>query len=209
MMTMNTKDAYNQWATTYDSVINKTRDLEGKAMRILLQSVKVPGIIEVGCGTGKNTPWLASKCESLTAVDFSEEMMLLAKEKVNDPKVTFLQADITHEWKFEKADLICFSLVLEHIKDLYFVFDQASRTLQPGGRLYINELHPYKQLQGSRAKFEKEGELLHLEYFIHQVSDYFDAATRHGFICEDLQEWFDGEDRNDIPRLLSFSFRKV
>jgi ubiquinone/menaquinone biosynthesis C-methylase UbiE len=190
-------------------VINKTRDLEGKAMRILLQSIRVGKIIEIGCGTGKNTQWLASKCESLTAVDFSEEMMLLAKEKVNDPKVTFLQADITHPWHFDKADLICFSLVLEHIKDLYFVFEQASRTLDPGGRLYINELHPYKQLQGSRARFEKEGELLHLEYFIHQVSDYFQAATKHGFICEDLQEWFDGEERNDVPRLLSFSFRKV
>ena len=145
----------------------------------------------------------------LTAVDFSDEMLQQAKEKIRDHKVIFRQADITHTWTFEKTDLITFSLVLEHIEDLQFVFEQASRTLNAGGRLYINELHPYKQLQGSRARFEKDGELLHLEYFIHQVSDYFDAATLHGFNCEDLQEWFDNDDRNLVPRLISFVFRKT
>ena len=36
MRLMDTKDAYNQWANTYDSVINKTRDLEARAIRTIL-----------------------------------------------------------------------------------------------------------------------------------------------------------------------------
>ncbi len=52
---------------------------------------------------------------------------------------------------------------------------------------YIGELHPYKQLQGSRAKFEQEGTVLHLEYFIHHISDYLVTAKQAGFICTNLQ----------------------
>jgi hypothetical protein len=69
-------------------------------------------------------------------------------------------------------------------------------------------LHPYKQLQGSRAKFEQDGNLLQLEFFIHHISDYLHAAKSNGFECDNLQEWFDTEDRNQIPRLVSYIFRK-
>ena len=73
---------------------------------------------------------------------------------------------------------------------------------------YICELHPYKQLEGSRAKFERDGSLLELDYYIHHVSDYMKAAKDAGFICEDLREWFDDDDKNQVPRLISFLFRR-
>jgi SAM-dependent methyltransferase len=135
-------------------------------------------------------------------------MMQDAKEKIKDAKVEFRQADITKPWNFGKADLITCSLVLEHIEDLLFIFQQAAHTLNEGGLFYICELHPYKQLQGSRAKFEKDGNILHLEYFIHHISDYFNAALQNVFACDNLQEWFDTEDRSQTPRLVSFIFRR-
>jgi ubiquinone/menaquinone biosynthesis C-methylase UbiE len=205
---MQTQDAYNNWAGTYDSVNNLTRDLEAKAIRTLLEPVKAERILEIGCGTGKNTEWLTARCQQLSAVDFSEDMMQVAKEKIKDAKVEFRQADITKPWNFGKADLITCSLVLEHIEDLLFIFQQAAHTLNEGGLFYICELHPYKQLQGSRAKFEKDGNILHLEYFIHHISDYFNAALQNVFACDNLQEWFDTEDRSQTPRLVSFIFRR-
>ncbi len=105
-------------------------------------------------------------------------------------------------------DLITCSLVLEHIEDISFVFQQGASLLDAGGQFYICELHPYKQLQGSKARFEKEGTFIELEYFVHHVSDYFDAAKKHGFACDRLQEWFD-DDRIQAPRLISFLFRRL
>ena len=66
----------------------------------------------------------------------------------------------------------------------------------------------YKQLQGSRAKFEKEGTILLLDYYIHHISDYYSAAKANNFICEDLKEWFDDDERNQLPRIVSYLFRK-
>lgn len=205
---MQTQDAYNNWAPTYDTVNNPTRDLEVTAIRTLLGPLHVNHILEVGCGTGKNTQWLIDHCHRLTAVDFSKEMIQIAFEKVKNEKVQFLQADITKPWSFGKANLISCSLVLEHIENLSFIFEQAANTLDTGGQFYICELHPYKQLQGSRARFEKDGDILQLEYFIHHISDYFNAAQQNGFACDHLQEWFDTEDRSQTPRLVSFIFRK-
>lgn len=206
---METRDAYNRWAKTYDTVINKTRDLEARAIRTVLNDFNGHHIIEIGCGTGKNTEWLAEHCGTLTALDFSEEMLNKARGKINDPKVLFKSADITKAWEQPPADLIACSLVLEHIEDIDFIFRQAAFNLNKGGKFYICELHPYKQLQGSRARFEESGDTLHLEYFIHHISEYMACAINNGFTCSSLLEWFDHDDLTEIPRLVSYLFDKA
>ena len=164
--------------------------------------------MEVGCGTGKNTPWLAKKASHLIAVDFSKDMLKQAKQKIKAINVGFVQADITKSWKWKKTNLVTASLILEHVKDIGFVFKQAAATLKKRGVFYVCELHPYKQLAGSRAKFEQDGKLLELDYYIHHISDYTSAAKNAGFICEDLREWFDEDNRKQTPRLVSFLFRR-
>jgi len=205
---MNTQEAYNRWAESYDSVANKTRDLEQQAAKHSLQNVDFSKVLEIGCGTGKNTLWIAEKATELLAVDFSEEMMNIARQKINSLHVQFRQADITKPWNFNQVTLITCSLVLEHIENIDFVFEQVANTLEAGRHFYLCELHPYKQLQASRARFEHEGELIQLEYFIHHISDYYSAAQKNGLQCVQLEEWFDDNDRTALPRLVSFVFTK-
>jgi ubiquinone/menaquinone biosynthesis C-methylase UbiE len=205
---MNTQEAYNRWADSYDNVVNKTRDLEQSAAKSLLANADFSRVLEIGCGTGKNTVWMAEKAAELLAIDFSEEMMNVAREKIKTSNVLFRQADITKEWKFPNVTLITCSLVLEHIENIDFIFQEVAKTLEPGGCFYLCELHPYKQLQASRAKFEYEGKLIQLEYFIHHISDYYYAAHKNGLHCIQLQEWFDDNDKSTSPRLVSFLFQK-
>jgi ubiquinone/menaquinone biosynthesis C-methylase UbiE len=205
---MDTKDAYNQWAATYDAVTNKTRDLELIAGQQVLSTADFSKVLETGCGTGKNTSWISKKTTGLTAVDFSEGMLTLARQKIKDDHVTFRQYDLTKPWNFNKVSLIICSLVLEHIENIDFIFEQAAKTLENNGCFYICELHPYKQLEGSRAKFEQGNELIQLEYFIHHISDFYAAAFKNGMKCIDLKEWFDDDDKKTTPRLVSFLFQK-
>ena len=207
---MDTKELYNQWSATYDEVENKTRDLEKLAGQQILGALSFENILELGCGTGKNTTWLSRKAKHHQAVDLSEEMMAKAKEKITADHVHFQQADITRPWDFvvRKPDLITCSLILEHIENLEFIFQQASASLVNGGHFYICELHPYKQYSGSKARFETAEGLQVLECFIHHASDYFEAVAKHHFTCIALHEWFDDNDRRNPPRLISFLFRK-
>lgn len=207
---MQTRDAYNQWAAQYDSNQNKTRDLEGISLRTVLASIPFAHCLEIGCGTGKNTVWLAQQAVRVTAVDFSEEMLAKAKEKITSSNVAFLQADITLPWQLEsnRFDLVSFSLVLEHIEDLEPVFREATRVLQPGGSLYLGELHPFKQYTGSKARYETETGTQVLTCFTHHVSDYIQAAEQQGLQLSSLQEFFDENDRNSFPRILAIRFQK-
>lgn len=208
---MNIAEDYNAWAVSYDAVVNKTRDLEARALREMLGSFSFQNILEAGCGTGKNTPFLIERGEKILSVDFSHEMLQQARQKITSSKVEFKQLDLTQRWPFQSGnfDLVSFSLVLEHIQDLRTTFQQAYEVLRTGGRLYIGELHPFKQYAGSKARFETApGETRVLQCFTHHTSEYFKAATQAGFVCEQLQEWFDA-DIQATPRVLTIVFRKV
>lgn len=204
-----TEKLYAEWAPTYDTVVNKTRDLEKTACRKTLSEIPFETVIELGCGTGKNTAWLAGKAKHLIAVDLSQEMQAVAKGKVGG-NVDFKLADITKPWDFAsgKVDLITCSLILEHVKALDFIFREAARLLNPGSHFYICELHPFKQYSGSKARFETDEGQKVLECFTHHISDFTGSGKANGFSLIQLKEWFDSDDKTVIPRLISFLFRK-
>ncbi|KAA5540583.1 class I SAM-dependent methyltransferase [Adhaeribacter rhizoryzae] len=207
---MKTREAYNIWATQYDTNKNKTRDLEARALRQELSPIPFVNCLEIGCGTGKNTVWLIQKAAQVTAVDLSEEMLARAKEKVSVSNVTFMQADITAEWPFETEsfDLVSFSLVLEHIADLNFIFAQVAKVLKPGGHVYLGELHPFKQYAGTKARFDTEAGRTELECFTHHISEFMQAARNHQLRLLNLNEYFDENDPTKLPRILTLVLQK-
>ncbi|HUR99422.1 MAG TPA: class I SAM-dependent methyltransferase [Pyrinomonadaceae bacterium] len=207
---MSTQRLYDQWSATYDTVDNKTRDLEKLACENVLKVVSFTRVFELGSGTGKNTPWLAKHAELVLSVDFSEEMQAIARSKVTNSNVVFRLGDVRTEWSFidSHVDLITCSLILEHVEDLGFIFHEAAKALSTGGHFYICELHPFKQYEGSKARFETEEGVQVTECFRHHVTDYTNAALNNGFEIERMDEWFDDDDHLGTPRLISFLFSK-
>jgi len=207
---MDPKQAYNSWASQYDTNDNKTRDLEAKALRNILSSISFKSCLEIGCGTGKNTEWLLKKTVHITAVDLSKEMLFKAKEKIQSSHVEFKQADINSEWNFTENnfDLIVFSLVLEHIENLDHIFKEVYKKLNDGGYVYIGELHPFKQYTGSKARFETDKGLQVVQCYNHHVSAFIQSAKKYGLRLIDLDEYFDNEDKTSMPRILTLLFQK-
>lgn len=207
---MSVQKAYDRWSATYDKVENKTRDLEKLACETVLSTSAFDTVIELGGGTGKNTSWLAERAKHVLSVDLSAEMQAIDKKKVTTSNVEFKIGDVNKKWDFGvlNADLITCSLILEHIEDLGFVFAQAKDYLKPGGCFYVCELHPFKQYSGSKARFETEGGVHVVDCFVHNLTEYTDAAIENDFSVEQIKEWFDDNDRTQIPRLISFLFRR-
>ncbi|RXF70614.1 class I SAM-dependent methyltransferase [Arcticibacter tournemirensis] len=207
---MNVKEAYDIWATQYDTNKNKTRDLEAISLRTTLRDLTFHNCLEIGCGTGKNTQWLLTKAEHITAIDLSEEMLAKAKSKIASENVKFVQADITQGWTFAstKYDMVTFSLVLEHIEDLNDIFRKLTYVVQQDGYVYIGELHPFKQYSGTKARFETEDGLNIVTCFNHHISDFTTAARNNGFRIMEVIEYFDDDDRTAIPRILTILLKK-
>ncbi len=207
---MTIQEAYNNWSAIYDTNQNKTRDLEAVALRHILKDKTFENILEIGCGTGKNTDWLHKTTQNLIGVDFSEEMLEKAKQKIKSENVQFIRADIQESLPFEDGtfDLVTCSLVLEHIDDLNGIFKQIRRVLTGNGLLCIGELHPFKQYLGTKAKFETAEGIYELTCFTHHVSDFYKAVSENGFECIDINEWFDNDDRGGVPRILTMVCKK-
>jgi len=208
---MSVEKGYNEWAETYDTNTNPTRDLDHHATVATLSRYAFSSAIELGCGTGKNTSFLLTKAQSVIGIDFSANMLVLARKKISSEKIVFQQADITKPWQVNETsvDLITASLVLEHVRDLNTVLRQAANTLKPKGLLFICELHPYKQYTGSKARFENGNTVEVLEAYTHHTSEYLEVAANCGFQLLELQEWFDEGVDPSIPRLISFVFERL
>jgi hypothetical protein len=84
----------------------------------------------------------------------------------------------------------------------------ASLKLKEDGLFFISELHPFKQYSGSKARYETENGTEELEVYIHHISEYIENAKTNGMELVELKEWFDEGVENEIPRLISFVFKK-
>ena len=208
---MSIEKAYDIWANQYDTNKNRTRDLDKRSTIETLSNYNFENVLELGCGTGKNTVWLLSKAKQVVGLDFSREMLNKAKEKISDQRVAFKKTDLNESWGIDNnfADLITCSLTLEHIDDLNPIFKKANQKLTKNGVLFISELHPFKQYTGSKAQYETDKGTKELEVFVHHISDYVGSAKSNGFKLLEINEWFDNHSKKEIPRLISFVFRKI
>ena len=209
-MSTNVQQAYADWAATYDSDRNLTRDLDQQVMRTIFDKLRFDSVVEIGCGTGKNTALLATIARTVQAIDFSPAMIDRARQKSAFDNVSFTVADITKRWPCDdqSADLVTCNLVLEHIEDLSFIFAEAARVLNNGGQLFVSELHPFRQYLGVQARFERGEEVTTIEAFVHHVTDFTDAAAQNGLSLVSMKEWQHDEDKNKPPRLISFRFTR-
>ena len=89
---------YDSWACRYDNNFNPTRDLDQVATIESLSNLDFHKVLELGCGSGKNTEWLITKADRLVGIDFSKNMLQLASKKITSKRVTFINADLNNKW---------------------------------------------------------------------------------------------------------------
>jgi len=202
------KDDYNAWAYQYDNNINPIRDLDKTVTKESLSNIDFFKVLELGCGSGKNTEWLITKADKLVGLDFSKNMLDLARNKITSKKVTLISADLNEKWPVNNNsfDLATINLTLEHIEILDHIFNSLFMKLTQGGKCFVCELHPKKQLAGSKARFEENRTEIALDVFYHSELEYIESAEKAGFNLIAKKDWYDNE--KELPRLISFLFEK-
>jgi ubiquinone/menaquinone biosynthesis C-methylase UbiE len=205
--------AYDRWSSQYDSDRNTTRDLDAVVVREAPLRLAGQRVLELGCGTGKNSVWLASEASELVALDFSAGMLAVARERVAAPHARFIEHDIRAPWPVDAAsvDAVIGNLVLEHVEDLTTVYAEAARVLRSGGQLFFCELHPQRQLLGGQAHFTDTvtSETVAVPAFRHTTSEYVNAGLAQAFVLRNLGEWLEPDaPANAPPRLISLLFER-
>ena len=202
---------YDSWASSYDIDPNVTRDLDAEILRRLPLTLAGRDVLELGCGTGKNTTWLAEQARAVIALDFSAGMLARARKRVPVGPVQFVRHDVREPWPVahEAVDAVVGNLVLEHVADLAPVYTEAARVLRPGGQLLVSELHPERQRGGRQATFRdpRTGRILRVPAHRHTVAEYVNEGLATGLVLHYLGEWTEtGAAPDAPPRLVTVLF---
>jgi cyclopropane fatty-acyl-phospholipid synthase-like methyltransferase len=201
---LDTTAAYDLWSEVYDTDGNFLQALDNLEMQTLLprflSQIATPQpwkLIDMGCGTGRNTlKLLHLPGSTVLGLDASPKMLDIAKSRVDaEVKVQKLDQRVK-QVEFGIYDLLCdkevptsatnadamiSTLVIEHVPVDAF-FTTASKMLKPGGVFLVTNMH--SEMGGiSQAGFmdPKTGEKIRPKSYAHRLEDVVRVAEEHGF----------------------------
>ncbi|MDX8044370.1 class I SAM-dependent methyltransferase [Gracilibacillus sp. S3-1-1] len=111
-----------------------------REVRSELQNSQEKSLLDYGSGTGLISLELTDLVDSILLVDSSNEMLEVAKTKIDQRRITNTKvfcSDFTQESPECKADIIVMSLVLLHIPDTKKILQELFNVLNNGGKLII------------------------------------------------------------------------
>lgn len=116
----------------------------GRSAFARLLDDSIPGdarIVEIGCGTGQTSLYLARADRVVVALDLSREALRLgaaAAARYGVSRVAFVEADLTRlPLKAGAFDLVYSSGVLHHTPDPRAAFARIAAAVRPGGTIVI------------------------------------------------------------------------
>jgi len=112
-------------------------------------------LLEVGCGTGKTTAWLAERVAPgrVTGVDFAPEMVARAAAKGIDADFACLDVCDGDLGRNRYDVVLCFHS-FPHFRDQPAALRNFARALKPAGRLIVMHLAGSEQLNRFHASLD-------------------------------------------------------
>ena len=141
-MTTPAQRYYGRWASLYDRVANLPGLRSWRADTAeLLECSPGDTVVEMGCGTGANVPYLRKQVRtegSVVGLDFTREMLTQARAHDGrvGPGVGYVQADATQP-PITDADAVLATFVVGMLADPAAAVDRWCDLVGPGGRIAL------------------------------------------------------------------------
>jgi len=212
----------------YDKEI--TKDLGEDKLKF--EVIELPGIVnpngweflDLGCGSGIQVKFLAeqfSEVKQLIGVDNSPKLIELAKGNTNDDRCHYYVGDI-HSLPFKDAqfDFIYSRYVIHYSTNMTKVLGEVNRVCKPGGRAYIQVVHPIYELFKKESKdygsseeaiFIPQTAPIEVKHATHTVSEYINAVIDAGMQLTNIEERYGGQSHIDtfrVPTILILRLTK-
>jgi ubiquinone/menaquinone biosynthesis C-methylase UbiE len=187
-----TREGYDRWAATYDTMGNWLLELEEPEVARALGDVDGLDVLDVGAGTGRHAVRIAERGARVTALDFSEEMLAKARQKPGADGVRWVVHDVAKPLPFEAEsfDRVLSALVLEHIPvdRLASFLAELGRVARDDGVIVVTAMHPAMFLKGVSANFRDESGEVRPRSYPATLSDYVMGAIHAGLVIVALEE---------------------
>lgn len=133
---------YGRWAGLYDAVARRTPGVGGLRARAVETLDLDPGdtVVEMGCGTGANVPYLQERvgpAGRVVGVDFTPEVLARARERSPWGNVAFVRGDANRPPVDGPVDAVLASFVVGMLPDPARTVDRWLALLGHDGRLAL------------------------------------------------------------------------
>jgi SAM-dependent methyltransferase len=179
---IDTVAGYEIWSGYYDTQDNPLIDVEAPAVRDILDRIPAGRAIDVACGTGRHTTWLAERGHAVVGVDSSPAMLARARANATrGTRVGFARAELTRlPIADAAADLVVCALALTHHPDLPAALAEFARVVRPGGHIVLSDIHVVSLYLGGVAGVDTADGHAMMPAHRRWASDYLTAALGAG-----------------------------
>jgi 2-polyprenyl-3-methyl-5-hydroxy-6-metoxy-1,4-benzoquinol methylase len=164
-----TLDYYNKIAINYlnETINADMSDLINKFIKYLPDKAH---ILDLGCGSGRDSKTFLQKGYTVTAIDGSIELCKLASKYIGQEVLCIRFETIDFENEFDGV-WACASLLHVSLKDLVSIFKKISRTLKVNG--YLFTCFKYGHFEGERnQRYYTDLKEDRLKEIINQIKDF-------------------------------------
>lgn len=137
---------FSRAADAYDNYAVIQRRCASHLLETLPAGFRPDSILEIGCGSGNYSRLLKEKYPeaAVTALDFSEEMLNVARRKTGDKGISFLSREAENYLlqTEERFSLITSNATLQWFKDLPDAFANMARILEGNGMVHVSVFGP-------------------------------------------------------------------
>lgn len=128
-----------------------------------LGNIQGKKILDLGCGPGIYADILYKKGAIIKGIDFSEELVKIAKEKV--PGVDFCVGDAEKlPYNDKEFDIVFSALMMGHLASWDKVLSEVNRVLKTGGIFIFSQHNPVTEKMSNKKWFFKTFRVLN-DYF--------------------------------------------
>jgi ubiquinone/menaquinone biosynthesis C-methylase UbiE len=132
----------------YEKMPRSVNGLEGAGewhiLKALIPELRNKSVLDLGCGFGWHCRYASEQqASSVIGVDISEKMLQRAREKTDDPFISYINMPIEDiNFSESQFDVVISSLAFHYIKSFETICKKVYDYLKPGGSFIFSVEHP-------------------------------------------------------------------
>ncbi|MBM7569262.1 class I SAM-dependent methyltransferase [Paenibacillus sacheonensis] len=132
---------FNMYKNLRETKITYNDFIEQPAIRRLLPNLANLNVLDLGCGFGELTTYMADNgAMHVTGVDISEKMLAMTRKH---QRIDYIHSSMEEvQFNPNAFDLVVSSLAFHYIEDYNSLMSRISKWIQPNGYLIFSTEHP-------------------------------------------------------------------